>query len=366
MKEELREYLLSIISQGNKSPYINPFVSALTVYAIQYLNIKVNNITIQRLCEENSIYYDDRNDRLSALAMVCIAEIFEDRNGVCYKINDFFLYKGFDVSSASIELIISKLRTLVWCQCRNYIFEINNPNYVRLRNALNLCLNRYPGFKKIASEKDYFLYSCSADQIDISKPQMEIDSLTNKLLDLKLDNPSNPDLMKAIFAILNSQDQYSKAVYYNLVVQCILEYYQKLFVTIFGYKAKEKENSEGEKMEPSEKGIDIVDFTQFEEDFHIKFSEFILKNRIYKTIIDLKIKYIYSCKKSDLNFTLEPYPESKSLIDLNNNNLKNIEIFKIMEIIFKEINQQSIYNKVIIYISLAKIILIFYRMFLDV
>jgi len=363
MDEDIRKWLISIINEGNESPYRDEFASLTAKYAKYYLldEKEVSIETRKRLYQDNSIYDDTEEKRLTNLALLCIAELFYlDKENKCYQIIDFFDYEEFDVKTAPVEEIISKLITLVYYTSHDFIYDSGDINYKRLRNALNNCLRRNKIYKKKFINRKKYIHTSLLEPIDYSKPQIESEKLTQLLFGVRLKNPSNCKLLYSVFEIINNQDEFNRVVYYNTLVQSILEYNKKISISNFEETADLYEDNEGESKHLKEGIESFTDPFKFEEEFKSNLFYVIKKNSFFKKIILNNILYVYTCRKKDINSNLEQYPVYRIIKDLRHENAESIEILVILKLIYIFINKQNLYNKAVLYSNLEISLLNYY------
>jgi len=362
MDEDIRIWLISIFEKGKRSPFLNKFISEVTIFGIQYLMTKVPKFVREKLCKDNTIDYDDENQRVETLAAICIADFFEFKDGKFIKLENFISKKSIDPDNTPNEIVISKLRTFVWNTLHNRIFDMDK-NYARTRRALNNVIARNTSYTRLEKDVDY-IFSCPEDQIDFSLPQIENNELTGHLLTIKLVEPNNPKLIESVFDYINNQNEFNKAIEYGELVKCIFNYYMKTFNDLIGSdNVKYKEGKEEGSVTKIEKVVQPLEYSAFEDNFKGKFWKEIDSSRIYKTKEYLKILYVYR-KKYD--FDRELYSIYRILVSLYSLDLDDIKISIILENIFDVLHAEKLYNKAIKYNSLLKLLLMFYRPFLKV
>jgi hypothetical protein len=361
MNEEIRQWLISIIHEGNQSPYKDELAGLFVQIALRYLS-NGNDFPYdrrQKIYQDNSIYDDTEEKRLKSLALMCIAELFDlDENNKCYQINDCFA--EIDLHTAFIEEIVSELVSLIFSTCHDFIYDCSDINYKRLRNALNNCLRRYSFYRTDFVNRKKHVFTAEFQADEIRKPQIEKDKLTKLLFMYKLKNPSACKLLYLVFEIINNQEEFCRIVYYNIIVQSILEYMNKISIGN-PEETRDLPDMDEEEREPQkDKTVMFMDPFLFIEEFADGLKNVIKLNRYFKQITQNGKLYIHTCKKSEVRFDLEQYPVEVMISELNNKNLNSDKILVILKLLFDILNRQNLYNKAMLYNNLEKILLQYY------
>lgn len=339
----IKEEVISIIEEGINSKHINSFISHCIKIAKAYLFSKVNKTKRDRLNEEHGFSND------TDLALDCIADLFETRDGFYYQINDFFKFGNFKLKESQPEEIFAKLRCLIWSSISNRIYEISNPFYTKIRKAVNICFDRNPSYKKFYSGEKIFL--SHRTDINTELPCIPAEKITELLLEKDTTDHSIPKLVEIIFKHLDLQNEYSNYIELNDLVCGIVAYHNKRIIN----HLNEEEISQN-----------LTSKSEFREAFAINLNEFLQKRKqIFKKKKYQSEIYYFTCLKSELNFLLKSLPASELLIFLYNSNFTDFGILTVLLSMFNFVNENDNILKAIKFKILVLVLCEFYINFKD-
>ena len=342
-----KEYLLSVLTEGNESMFVEKLFNILVKFATGYILAKIEPINRQKIQDEHG--FETTED----IAIDCIAELFEVRAGYYYQLNDFFKenkvsFNGevLNLSEAPEELLISKLRSLISCVTGQRLYELNFPYYVKKRKSLYVTVDRNKNFKKFYSEDLLYLHTCSKGEIKLDMEQVTQEILLDYLYQVNLAYPSTPKVLEEIFKFIDSQTIYCKAIDFNLLVKILVNFDEERFK---GWIASNPTSTK------------IRDTKQFYEDFEERFENILTsENKTYQKTLFKKIYYIFSCKPAQVNYEQAQFQIQHLLKELISLQVKNVEIVKLIKALFSMVNTQKQYCKAVEYYILLNTLIKFY------
>jgi len=337
--------LFSILEDGSISKYTKEFFNLLKSFASGYIKGDLNKSYGMRefLCNRYGLCSD------GDIAIDCIAELFEERDGKFYQINNFFPNNSitFEGKTESIEntnneIIILKLRKLVSLSASQRLYELKYPEYALKRKTVLIAIERNDIFQIITYKDSLYISVLDESQINFDLPQMEDEVILFHLLGEKFSNPSTPAVMKKFFEILNSEQEFCKAVKLNNLISILVKFDTKRIPDF-----EESTNSRSQIM--------------FIEEFKENFDKLLIEEqKIFKNIIYLQLKYIFTCNEKKIKFDSEQYDNANLLIEIMNLKKKPVELYKLLIIIFKSINLQKTYCFAVRYKILLNTLITYY------
>ena len=349
--EDIKQKLLSFLKEGKHSPFVNELFKLLVKFTISFIHRNVNPVNIERIMSIHG--FSTTKD----FAIDCLGGLFQEQDGLFININYFFLgdkvkYEGKKIKITEVpeELIYSKLRTIAWCNAKQYVYDINNPDYVNKRKSVKVSVDRNNEFVIEVYKDVQYVRNIFTEEVSFDLPQIPVDELLDRLLEENIQNHSTPSTMREVFDILKTQSDYCKAIELNLIVQCLVEYEKR--------RLKDYIESMPVKVSPT-------DSISFFDEFKLNFDKVIeLKNPSYKKELYEGKYYIFTCLLSKVIFEKEHYPMGELYKKLTQSEWKKLNILQVMKVVFHIVNSQSEYCKALEYSLLLETLLKFYMTYL--
>lgn len=218
--ENIKQLLFSVIKNGSKSIYANEFVDICRDIAlVQFRKNKYKEEVFKRECyDKKEIAYD------------LIADIFENREGYYFQINNFFDEIVKRINKTSKEEIIAKLVILVRSNVNQRISEIRKDYgepYFKIKKAFDSFMKRNKeSFREVVFRDIIFVYNCPDSEVDFYLQQINESIIINEIFNNKFKTYSIPEVVRNAFKFLNSQDEYCKAVIKTELLNIISKFYK--------------------------------------------------------------------------------------------------------------------------------------------
>lgn len=219
--KNIKHLLFSVIKNGSKSICINEFVDICRDIAlIQFRRSKYKEEVFKRECyDEKIIAYD------------LIADIFENRGGYYFQINDFFSEILTNIDKTNEEEIVAKLVVFVRSKVHQRITEIRTSYgeiYFKVKKAFESFISRNKeGFEELIFRDKIYIHNCQESEIDFDLPQIIESIFLNELFNNEFKTFSIPEVIRKAFIFVNAQDEYNKAVEKIELLNFISKFYKK-------------------------------------------------------------------------------------------------------------------------------------------
>jgi|GEM_PF-2642845 len=222
--ETIKQGLLCVLNSQINYKVTQNFCEVCRNLSIATLRLNKNKLVVKDILLKLNCDIDE-------LAYDCIADLLEKRNGEFIRIINYF-HKKFPcgIDDVHPEILTAHLATLVKSKTSQQLSEIKEKlgdNYSKVKKALSTILKRksdqyavlfVDGIKYISL--DHVLES------NFNLPQINCDELLSKILLTKLKNNNLATILPKIFEILQSQDEYCKAIREINLLIILKEFYQ--------------------------------------------------------------------------------------------------------------------------------------------
>lgn len=229
----VKQCLLSVFELGCKSPHVSDLLGICRNIAFRYFMYSPNR---KELLDKSGLSAED-------IATNCVELLFETRNGKFTKIENHFRKVLPRICSSKLvgqtflsvmrnsheDILISILVPLIRSRTKQELSNLCKENgklHPKIQKAVNVYLKRW----RTKDERyldDVYLFTCDCGELDFSRPVIEPEVLLDILYEKKLINPPIPKLVRGVFAHLNSQDEYLKAITYTELLDVIIEYFKR-------------------------------------------------------------------------------------------------------------------------------------------
>lgn len=221
--ELIKKLLLSILDSGDKSPLFSQFYEICIRFSIATLNLGKNQMIRNDLQRKMDCSAQD-------LACDCIWKLFIPKQGRLIEFEKYF-NKHFpdgigtiypDRIKAQLAILI-KARTnqglsLIREEWGDIFFDIRKAVSTEIARRKKIYVKHYVhGVKFISFDHK--------EQIDFSLPQVEKDYLLGMLFLVKLKKYDYTKVLRTVFEILSTQQEYCKAVEEKLLLDILKEFY---------------------------------------------------------------------------------------------------------------------------------------------
>jgi hypothetical protein len=221
--EIIKTTLSSVIELGKKSPLFNQFYEICLSFSKATINLNKNRQIKNEVLSKLGYSLMD-------MTCDCIADLFELRSGKFVHINNYFNRK-FPAGIAKIhpDIVLTHLAVLIKSKTNQQISELREnlgEIYFKIKKSLATDLNRKKNiYKKFTVNGIPYIRLNHSDDYDSNLPQADIEYLTSELMEREFKNFNLSTILPGVFEILNSQDEFSKAISEKLLLEILKKYY---------------------------------------------------------------------------------------------------------------------------------------------
>ena len=219
----LSDVLDSVLNTGNSTPNLNNFIQ--TCLRISYAYFKASRfkefIRAKTGCSDIDLAYD------------FIADLFEEKDGLYFRINSFFKNSNGQVKNLPEDMVKAKLASLVCSATNQRISEIREDfgeNYFKIKKAVDICLERNGhSFKRIIYRNVLYIHNSISTKVNFSLTPFPPSLLLESLHGLNFRTRNIPEVLRGMFGIIDSQEEYCKAVEFTKMVNHVVDYFKQRF-----------------------------------------------------------------------------------------------------------------------------------------
>ncbi len=221
--ENIKKALLDILDKGERSVLFNIFYKACLKFSIATLLLEKNrNIKNEAVAKLGCSLKD--------LACDCISDLFERKDEKFIHIENYFYKKSKDeLSGIHPDIIKVNLAMLIKAKTNQQLSELREAYgeiYFKIKKSASIYLERQKSFiKQIYFKNIKFLYTCSNNELVIEQTTMKVELLLGKLYEMRFNKYQIPEIIRAIFVILNNQNEYCKAISINTILNTLKIFY---------------------------------------------------------------------------------------------------------------------------------------------
>ncbi len=221
--ETIKKLLFSILDKGDRSPLFNQFYEVCIRFSVATLYLNKNQNTRNDLQRKMDCSVQD-------LACDCIWKLFIPKQGRLIEFEKYF-NKHFPDGIETIHPDNLKAQLAILIKARtnqglSLIKEEWGDIYFDIRKAVSTeVARRKETYKKHIIHGIKYLSFNHKDQIDFSLPQVEKNYLLSRLFPVKMKKYDYAKVLRIVFEILSSQQEYCKAVEEKLLLDTLKEFY---------------------------------------------------------------------------------------------------------------------------------------------
>lgn len=221
--ESIKKALLSILDTGVKSPLLNQFYEICIRFSVATLNLNKNQMIRLDLQRKMDCTVRD-------LACDCIWRLFIPKQGRLIEFEKYFS-KHFPCGMEIInpDQIKAQLAILIKARTNqglSLVREEWGDIYFDLRKAVTTeVARRKELYIKHVVHGVKFISFDHQEYIDFNLPQVEKHYLLNQLFPVKMKKYDYSKVLRTVFEILGSQEEYCKAMEEKLLLDMLKEFY---------------------------------------------------------------------------------------------------------------------------------------------
>ncbi len=221
--ESIKKALLSILDKGDKSPLFNQFYEVCIRFSVATLNLSKNQMVRNDLQRKMDCSVQD-------LACDCIWKLFIPKQGRLIEFGKYFL-KHFPGGIETIHSDHIKAQLAILIKARtnqglSLIREEWGDIYFDIRKALTTEVARRKDiYKKHFINGIKYISFNHHTNIDFCLPQVEKDYLLSRLFLIKMKKYDYAKVLRKVFEVLDSQQEYCNAVEEKLLLEILKEFY---------------------------------------------------------------------------------------------------------------------------------------------
>jgi hypothetical protein len=164
------------------------------------------------------------------LACECLGELFCTQNDSLIEINNFFQKKFPNgLEGVHVDIIKANIGLLIKSKTNQHLSEIREDlgdPYFKIRKAVSTEIARKNGtYKKIIFNGKKYVAANHNFECNFNLPQIDKDTFLTMFFDIKLKKYDVAKVLREAFILLNSQNEYAKAVEEKLLLDTMKDFY---------------------------------------------------------------------------------------------------------------------------------------------
>jgi hypothetical protein len=222
-KVRLNDVLESVLTQGNSSSRLNDFIQTCLRISCAYFKASrfKEFVRAKTGCSDIDLAYD------------FIADLFEENDGIYFRINSFFRNSNGNVIDMPEDMVKAKLASLVCSATNQRISEIREDfgeNYFKIKKAVDICLERNGhDFKKIVHRNILYVQNSLTTKVNFSLSPFPPAILLENLHGLNFRTRNIPEVLRGLFSLVDNQEEYCKALEFTRMVNYVVDYFKQRF-----------------------------------------------------------------------------------------------------------------------------------------
>jgi hypothetical protein len=221
--EIIKNVLLSVLSEGEKSHLVNELYRICVNFAIASLSAGKNRFFQYEIIQR-------AGGSLRDLATDCIADLFENRGGKYFHLNKYFdKYFPSGIDGVHPDKITASLATLIKSATSQRISELRqnfDEIFFDIKKSLETYIKRNSHlYEKYSINGNMYLQTKNSHKPDFTLPAIDKDLLVSKILELKLSKHNIAVLIPHVFLIMDAEEDICKTIKENYLIECLKDYY---------------------------------------------------------------------------------------------------------------------------------------------
>lgn len=218
----LKEIIISILENGNKSPCLDEFIRiCLKISYVCFIKSRYKDF----ICSETGLSCKD-------FAWDAIADLFKETNGKYLYFEKHFTKGNKKIYELSEEYIDAKLNAIVISRTTQRIREIResdcNEIYLKIKDAVRLHISRKSGLiSSLIYNKNEYYYTCNIKKLNCIEDEIPVEILVEEIFKVTNKITKISAITELVFQILNQQNIYSKAISEINLINSITEYFNR-------------------------------------------------------------------------------------------------------------------------------------------